>query len=400
MFNIKTKLRGLSQEGPAPQDHQAQGSDEASNAVSGVASDADAFEDTFEDRNILGIDTSNYKTSIALLNRDSIICDIRRFLDVKQGERGLRQSDALFQHVKNLPELFDEVAEELAGSYILRDSIDAIAYSSKPRPVEGSYMPCFLAGESFARSLAAVLDVPVIGFSHQEGHIQAIKSYTEMANLDEFMACHFSGGTCEVLHVKSREYDPYNLVQGDGFQWVHGEGAFYDVTIIGGSKDISFGQVLDRAGVAMGFKFPAGQQMDRIAMKTSKASNMLTPIRVEDAQINLSGIDTQIKNKLSRLSLTRAIAHMDEQMRNELIREIFVRISDCLVKMLIQASRKCGLKDIIMSGGVSSSGFIRSYVSDRLEEEDIIVYFDDNENDLATDNAVGTALLGGKLLWD
>lgn len=351
---------------------------------------------------ILGIDTSNYKTSIAVLDQDSIICDIRRFLDVKQGERGLRQSDALFQHVKNLPELMQAAAEEFEAEEgrILTEAIDGIAYSSKPRPKEDSYMPCFLAGESLARSLAAAMNVPVIGFSHQEGHIQAIKSYTEMSSLDEFLACHFSGGTCEVLHVRNRDYDPYNLVRGGGSQWIHGEGAFYDVDIIGGSKDISFGQVLDRAGVAMGFPFPAGQQMDEIAMKTKKSTNMLTPIKVVDGQINLSGIDTQIKNKLSNLSMTRSIINVDQQVRDELIREIFIRISDCLVELLRQASWRSGLNDIIMSGGVSSSQFIRSYISDKLEEEDIIVYFDDNENDLATDNAVGTALLGGKLLWD
>ena len=351
---------------------------------------------------ILGIDTSNYKTSIAVLNQDNIICDVRKFLDVEQGQRGLRQSDALFQHVKNLPELFDKTADEFAAEEhaYLADCIDAIAYSSKPRPVEGSYMPCFLAGESIARSMASALDVPVIGFSHQEGHIQAIKSYTEMSSMDEFLACHFSGGTCEVLHIRNRDYDPYNLVRGNGFQWIHGEGAFYDVDIIGGSKDISFGQVLDRAGVAMGFSFPAGQQMDEIAMKTARSTSMLTPIRVVDGQINLSGIDTQIKNRLSSLSMTKTIINVDQQVRDELIHEIFVRISDCLCELLRQASSRTGLKDIIMSGGVSSSGFIRSYVSDRLEEEDIIVYFDENENDLSTDNAVGMALLGGKLLWD
>ncbi len=349
------------------------------------------------DRCVLGVDTSNYKTSIALLNDEDILFDIRRFLDVKQGERGLRQSDALFQHVKNLPELFDEASEE--AGFDLSRSIAAVSYSSKPRPAEGSYMPCFLAGESFARSLAAVLDVPVIGFSHQEGHIQAIKSYTEMADMDEFLACHFSGGTCEVLHIRNRAYDPYHLIRGDGFQWVHGEGAFYDVDIIGGSKDISFGQVLDRAGVALGFSFPSGRQMDDIAMKTRRSSSMLTPIKVIDGQINLSGIDTQIKNKIQSLSMSRSVMNVDDQIRDELIREIFIRISDCLAELLRQASRRSGLQDIIMSGGVSSSRFIRSYVSDQLEEEGIIVYFDDNENDLATDNAVGTALLGGKLIW-
>lgn len=341
--------------------------------------------------NILGIDTSNYKTSVAVLNRRNIEWDRRRFLEVKEGERGLRQSDALFQHIKKLPEMIEELMSSFDGE------IYAVAYSSKPRPVEGSYMPVFLAGEGTARAIGASLGVPVLSFSHQEGHIQAIKSYTEMSSVNEFLACHFSGGTCEVLRVKNRDYRPPEI--HEGFQLVHGEGLYYDIDIIGGSKDISFGQVLDRAGVAMGFSFPAGKKMDDIAMNTPRSSRMLTPIRVEDGQINLSGIDTQIKNKLQSLSSTKSVFNADPQIRDELIREIFVRLSDGITRMLRQASEKTGLKDIIMSGGVSSSRFIRSSISDELEKEDIIVYFDEDENELSTDNAVGTALLGGKVIW-
>ena len=339
---------------------------------------------------ILGIDTSNYKTSAAVLDPEHIICDIRRFLDVKQGEKGLRQSDALFQHIKNLPELFEELRQEYRGDFA------AVAVSSKPRPAEGSYMPVFLAGESFARTVGAMLDIPVICFSHQEGHMQAIRSYTEMGFMEEFLACHFSGGTCEILRVKNRPRPQITI--SPGYSFVNGEGMFYDINIVGGSKDISFGQVLDRAGVAMGFSFPAGEKLDDIAARTKHASNMLTPIRVNDAQVNLSGIDTQIKNKLQNLSLSRSYITSDDQVRNEMIREIFVRISDGIAEMLRQASKKTGLNDIIMSGGVSSSRFIRSYVSDILDDEGIIVYFDDE--DLATDNAVGTALLGGKYIWE
>ena len=118
---------------------------------------------------ILGIDTSNYKTSIAVIDhKKHIICDLRRFLTVKQGERGLRQSDALFQHIQNLPELMEEMRRMFDGR------IDAVACSFRPRPEAGSYMPVFLAGSGFAKAAAAAMNVPVVGFSHQEGHMEAI----------------------------------------------------------------------------------------------------------------------------------------------------------------------------------------------------------------------------------
>ncbi len=345
-----------------------------------------------EQKYVLGIDTSNYRTSVALVSQDNIICDFRRFLDVKQGERGLRQSDALFQHVKNLPDLFEQVNDEFHGG------IHAVAYSSKPRPVEGSYMPCFLAGEMAARSIGSMLNVPVISFSHQEGHMQSIKSYSEMSYIDEFLACHFSGGTCEILKVNTKDVEPEKDLIYDGYQLIGGENFFYDIECIGGSKDISFGQVIDRAGVLMGYSFPAGQELDDIAMKTGGSTNMLTPITVQNVEFNLSGIDTQIKNKINSMSKGKPVSLMEDRLKHEIIREIFDKIAVCISKVLLQASNKTGIKDIIMSGGVSSSRYIRRQVSEEMEKEDIIVYFD--ESDLATDNGIGIALLGGKFIWD
>lgn len=333
---------------------------------------------------VLGIDTSNYKTSVAVTdNRKNIICDCRRFLKVKQGERGLRQSDALFQHIKNLPELMEEVTENFRGNF------SAVAYSSKPRPVEGSYMPVFLAGESFARAIAAVLDIPCLAYSHQEGHLEAVKKFGshKLNNEKQFLACHFSGGTCEVVKVSEK-----------------GDSVGYDIEIAGGSKDISFGQVLDRAGVALGLEFPPGEIMDTKIQKVSIASSHLTAIKVSDGWLNLSGIDTQIKNFISRTGLENVLAERipldsDKEIQvSAFIREIFEKTADAVSKMVIQTSEKTGLTDIIMAGGVSSSRFIRDRLSQDSRLNNINIIFD--TKGLSQDNAVGTALLGGKHLWD
>lgn len=311
---------------------------------------------------VLGIDTSNYKTSVAVIDdNQSIICDIRRFLEVKQGEKGLRQSDALFQHVKNLPEMIEEVRAEFEGA------LDAVAYSSKPRPLEGSYMPVFLAGESVARAIGASLDIPVYGYSHQEGHIEAIKAYSSLKEEKQFLACHFSGGTTEVLNVSALE---------DG----------YKIDIVGGSKDISFGQVLDRAGVALNLNFPAGELLDNIAVEANEETKVLTAIKVKDGWLNLSGMDTQ---------LGRAIAISTDY--EPLIREVFHKVADAMVKMAVQCAEKTGIYKLIMAGGVSSSQYIRTHISGTLAEYGISVSF--NNGGLAQDNAVGTALLGGKAIW-
>lgn len=317
-----------------------------------------------ENRFILGIDTSNYKTSIAVTDKQlNIICDLRRFLRVKQGERGLRQSDALFQHIKNLPELIEEMG--ISGGC----RFEAIAYSSKPRPAEGSYMPVFLAGESFARSLASVMGIPALAFSHQEGHIEAIKSFSGLRSRKQILACHFSGGTSELLKAADNSRG-------------------YDIEIIGGSRDIAFGQVIDRAGVLMGMSFPSGEEMDKAAMNAAASSKLLTPIKVRDAWLNLSGTDTQMK---------RIITDGMYEDRECLIRELFEKTADAMVRMASQGSEKTGIRDIIMAGGVTSSSFIRRRVSDALNAMNINAEFDDRG--LAQDNAVGIAILGGRRIW-
>ncbi len=334
-----------------------------------------------KDRFILGIDTSNYKTSVALTDiHQNVVCDLRKFLKVKQGEKGLRQSDALFQHIKNLPEQFEKLAgstdigECEAAVNDLASVLAAVAYSSRPRPVEGSYMPVFLAGESFARSLAALADIPAMPFSHQEGHIEAIKAFSQLKSADRIMACHFSGGTSELLEVTA----------ADGH-------AGYDIKIIGGSKDIAFGQVIDRAGVMLGMDFPAGEEMDRIAAAADEHTDILTRIKVRDGWLNLSGIDTQIKRALENGGDGAC------ESAGPLIREIFEKLSDAMTDMVIQGAEKTGISDIIMAGGVTSSMFIRQRALKKLDAAGITAVFD--ENGLAQDNAVGISLLGGKEIW-
>ena len=182
----------------------------------------------------LGIDTSNYKTSVAVVDAEgNILYNHQKLLEVKSGERGLRQSEALFQHVQRLP----GVIEEALQSEGIRTRIGSVSVSSRPRPVDGSYMPVFTAGMGYARAVAAALDVPLQEFSHQEGHIEAVKHYSEMAELDKLICFHFSGGTTEAVLVDKHD------------------GIF---EIVGGSRDLAYGQVLDRLGVALGHAFPCG----------------------------------------------------------------------------------------------------------------------------------------------
>ena len=178
---------------------------------------------------VLGIDTSNYKTSVALTDENGNIRYQRsEFLKVEQGKRGLRQSVAFFHHCQVLPSFIEEAFQTVDPKEII-----SVAVSSRPRNVEGSYMPVFLSGVQTGTVISSALQVPMNCFSHQEGHIEAILSTLPPMPQKPFLLFHLSGGTTECLLCERT-----------------GEG--YAVEIVGGTKDISVGQLLDRAGVQLG----------------------------------------------------------------------------------------------------------------------------------------------------
>ena len=317
----------------------------------------------------LGIDTSNYTTSAAIVDEDeNIIYDSRKLLEVKKGERGLRQQEALFQHTKNLPVLLSEVLNEHT-----RSKIGAVAVSTRPRSVEGSYMPCFLAGKGTAVSIACALGVPCYEFSHQEGHIAAVAP----SKINDFLCYHLSGGTSELLEVHIRHDDKHTHNHPDDNM------LRIDTSIIGATKDISAGQLLDRIGVEIGYGFPAGSVMDKIACSSEneEATDLLTGIRLDGLDFSLSGLENQFL-----IRLKDNLENKDMQKR--LVCELFKRLSVMLVKLTEKARKQTGVRDVVFAGGVSLSKYLRYYLNNNLKH----IYF----GDYSSDNAVGTAILGAR----
>ncbi|QEK12152.1 O-sialoglycoprotein endopeptidase [Crassaminicella thermophila] len=309
---------------------------------------------------VLGIDTSNYTTSIAVIDdQANLILDHRKILTVKEGERGLRQSDALFQHIMNMPVLFSKLSDLNIGH-----RIKTVSVSSRPRPVEGSYMPVFRASQSFGKIIANTLNCEYKEFSHQEGHIEAAKWSSKQMLDSEFLAVHVSGGTTEILHVKNNDKFGYNI------------------NILGGTLDISAGQFIDRIGVKLGFSFPAGKRMDELIMG-SKNTEISLPVSVKDTYMSFSGPETAA-NKLIQEKYDKDIIAM----------AVFKCIARSLKKTIKNSCKNTRLKQILLTGGVASSEYIRSYLLKQFSRENYKIYFGNRK--YCTDNAVGTALLAIK----
>lgn len=297
----------------------------------------------------IGFDTSNYTTSVGVVSSESYI-NQREILKVPEGTKGLRQSDALFLHIKNMPDIYKRVCDQTNI-----ENIKAVGVSTRPRSVEGSYMPVFLAGIMQARAVSDTLRVPLYEFSHQDGHIMAgIYSSGLELNYEPFLSVHMSGGTTEVLKTK---YNGYN----------------FECEIIGGTKDISAGKVVDRVGVFSGLSFPCGSELDRISRDSREQIKL--PICTDGGFFNFSGLET------------KACSMLKEKKLEDVAWGIFSAISRTLYEALDFCVKSTGIRKILIAGGVASNSKIRE---DLVEIPHTEVFFASPE--LSCDNAVGIAL--------
>ena len=302
----------------------------------------------------IGVDTSNYTTSVSCVSTEGIVFERRTMLSVPLGERGLRQSDALFQHVRNLPPLISAMC-----AAIDRESVQAVAVSATPTSAEESYMPVFLSGKLAATAIAASLNVPLYETTHQAGHVRAAMLGQE-ANISEnpFLAMHLSGGTTDLLSVQRED------------------GLLGKIERIGGSSDLHAGQFVDRVGVALGLSFPSGVHLEALA-RQAKAQDIKLPSSIQELNCSFSGQETQCQ---------RLIATYTDK------KEIAYAVYDCMArtfaKLLNNAFTQTGCKTALLSGGVAGSVLLRELLQDRLKAE--LLYA---ESGLSADNAVGTALL-------
>lgn len=305
----------------------------------------------------LGIDTSNYAASVALTDETgNIISKAKIFLPVKEGQLGLRQSDAVFNHVQLLPEAIDKMLDSINPG-----SIDAIGVSSRPRSAEGSYMPCFSVGLSFAKSLGALYNLPVYTFSHQQGHIMASLKGCNLENLESyrFIGFHVSGGTTDALFC--------NLERAD-----------LDVTELACSLDLYAGQVVDRVGQIFGFPFPSGEYVTNAALNSSYSA-FSHPVIKDDGCCCLSGLENQCR-KISETNPPEDVC-----------RYALGSIASVIIEMVRYQRRVLGSFPVVFAGGVMSSYFIRKLISASLED---IKFAEPSW--LSSDNAVGTSILASR----
>lgn len=296
----------------------------------------------------LGIDTSNYTTSAAVYDfENNTVVQAKKLLPVKAGEKGLRQSDAVFHHTVQLPEILSQL--DISG-------ISGIGVSTKPRNAEGSYMPCFLCGEGTARMLGQAFQVPVSRTSHQVGHIlAALHSADRLSWVKErFLAFHVSGGTTDCV-----------LCEPD-------DALLLKITPVAASLDLKAGQLVDRVGLMLGLQFPCGMELEKLALQSEKEFRCKPTMKGLDCC--LSGLENQC-----------AAALRNGEPPCDVAKRCLCAISDVLLEMTKRAAAEVGALPIVYAGGVMSDVLIQ----DRLKTVRNAVFA---RPEFSCDNAAGTAI--------
>lgn len=309
---------------------------------------------------VLGFDTSCYTTSVAAVDiAGQPVASCRRLLPVPKGERGLRQSDAVFIHVRQLPALMEELAGRIAGREIV-----AVCASTQPRDEQGSYMPVFQAGDAQARGVAALLGVPCFASNHQRGHLEAALVDAGVAP-GPLLALHLSGGTTELL-----AYD--------------GE----RISLLGGSLDLHAGQLVDRTGVALGLPFPAGPHLEELARRGVSQARLPVSMEQGGAYCHLSGAETQLQRWINA----------GEMPPEQIAREVYDLLARTVARMILAGAKQTGLRQALLAGGVASSALFREMVVARMAKLDRSMRLHFGRPEYSGDNAVGAARIGAKLL--
>lgn len=302
----------------------------------------------------LGIDTSNYTTSAALYDSDSgEVFQQKMLLPVKAGEKGIRQSDAVFHHTQQLPQMITALHKQY-GDF---SRIAAIGVSTRPRRAEGSYMPCFTVGSGTAQILSEIMNIPMYEFSHQEGHIAAALYSAGRLDLmsGRFIAFHVSGGTTEAV-----------LAQGDG---VH-----LTTQLIAASLDLKAGQAIDRTAVMLGLPFPGGKYLEELALDCNDSIKYKPTMRGHDC--SLSGIENQCQKMLA-----------EGQPHEKIAKFCLTAVMNCIIAMTDALRGEYGELPLVYAGGVMSNSIMRGAITQRYHNANFAAPA------FSCDNAAGVAIL-------
>ncbi|NCN52238.1 tRNA (adenosine(37)-N6)-threonylcarbamoyltransferase complex transferase subunit TsaD [Candidatus Parcubacteria bacterium] len=304
---------------------------------------------------------------------------------VPMTERALKEAELLSEHAEKLESDTDESLrtlfyreEELADALIpfvetyAKPDIDVIAVTHGP-----GLEPALWVGVNFAKALAMLWGIPVVGTNHMEGHVLAsVFDGTKLAPLSfPAVSLLISGGHTELLKMKS---------------WTEYE-------MLGQTRDDAVGEAFDKAARMMGLQYPGGPE---ISVRAARAREKNLPpytklpkpmIDSGDCDFSFSGLKTAVRYAIRDITGEK---EMTEEEREALSRDFEDVVTEVLLKKSILAVEESNAHALILGGGVTANSYIREQFKLYFNKKypDLALHFP--ERNLSTDNSIMIALAG------
>lgn len=279
---------------------------------------------------ILAIESSCDDTAAAVLLNDKVLSNVVANQLIHNQYGGVVPELASRAHQQNIVPVIDAALKK-AG--ITKEQLSAIAFTQGP-----GLMGSLLVGSSFAKSLAAALQIPLIAVNHMHAHILAHFIDEEGYDKPEFpfLALTISGGHTQIVRVDS----------------------FFDMTIIGETTDDAVGEAFDKSAKILGLPYPGGPLVDKLAQTGNPKAYVFTKPKVSGLDFSFSGLKTAILYFIQKN--VKENPDFIELNKNDICASIQHTIIAILMDKLKMAVKETGIKQIAIGGGVSANSGIRT----------------------------------------
>lgn len=223
------------------------------------------------------------------------------------------------------------IQEALVKAGVEKSELDAIAVTRGP-----GLLGSLLVGVTTAKAMALALDIPVIDVHHMHAHV--LSHFIEAPRPEfPFLCLTVSGGHTQIVRVDSP----------------------HDMTILGTTIDDAAGEAFDKAGKMLGLKYPAGPEIDRLAMDGKPRFEFSKPM-IDGLDFSFSGLKTSILYKLR--DWIEVDPDFVKNNLEDLCASIQQTIVDILIDKLVRASRESQITQIAIAGGVSANSGLRQAI--------------------------------------
>ena len=317
-----------------------------------------------EDTYILGIESSCDDTSAAVMKNGILLSNVTASQAVHEAYGGVVPELASRAHEQNIVPVVDQALKR-AG--VGREQLSAIAFTRGP-----GLLGSLLVGVSFAKGMAASLQIPLIDVNHLQGHIMAHFIHTPdddyVSPQFPFLCLLVSGGNSQIVLVKS----------------------YREMQIIGQTIDDAAGEAIDKCSKVMGLGYPGGPIIDRLARQGNPEAFQFSKPNIPGYDYSFSGLKTSFLYSLR--DWVRDDPQFVEHHLNDLAASLERTIVDILMKKLRLAARDLKISRVALAGGVSANNGLRNAFHDHARRYGWQIFIP--RFSYTTDNAAMIAMVG------